>query len=170
MRSKTTRCWINLLIHLALVRACQHSNPHRHPGGTEHAIVHPFDAGNHSFSTLLGRSLSGGGRPDNLRCGTPNPTQHAVQKSMELVERWKSRSQGRNLAVENVTVKVYWHVMKMGDTKVLGAWSTKHVRRSIAKANHHFRRSPFRFMLAGVTQTMKPSWFKCKDDNYETGE
>jgi hypothetical protein len=69
-----------------------------------------------------------------------------------------------------LTVKVWWHVMKAGNTPRFGAWTRAQAAKSVQLANRYFAGSPFRFVLAGVTQSVNAEWFQCKfDDDYATG-
>jgi hypothetical protein len=130
-------------------------------------------------------------RPARRSCGVPDPTTEEVDASMMVLDEWERSNPGRRLAIHRMmqeantteaaaaaaaagqqilTVKVWWHVMRAGNTPALGAWTRAQVVASINLANQYFATSPFRFQLAGITQTRNVEWFQCKfDEDYATG-
>lgn len=125
-------------------------------------------------------------RPAQRSCGVPDPTPEAVETSMMVLDEWERSNPGRRLAIHrmmqegnasavagqrNLTVKVWWHVMRAGNTPALGKWTRAQVVASINYANQYFANSPFRFQLAGITQTLNAKWFACPyEESYATGE
>jgi hypothetical protein len=72
--------------------------------------------------------------------------------------------------VKNMVVKVYWHVMRVGNTPQLGMWTKAQAKRSVQLANLYFAHSPILFKLMAITQTINADWFQCKyDKDYATG-
>lgn len=83
-----------------------------------------------------------------------------------------ARSQARNrqgVIADNTTanvyspIKVYWNVMKAGETAKLGAWNQSSTDLVIAGLNKIYNNTPFQFTLAGMTQTTNAGWFNCTD-------
>jgi hypothetical protein len=72
--------------------------------------------------------------------------------------------------VKSMVVKVYWHVMRAGNTPQLGMWTKAQAKRSVQLANLYFAHSPILFRLMAMTQTINADWFQCKyDKDYATG-
>jgi hypothetical protein len=72
--------------------------------------------------------------------------------------------------VKNMVVKVYWHVLRAGNTPQLGMWTKAQAKRSVQLANLYFAHSPILFKLMALTQTINADWFQCQyDKDYATG-
>jgi Pregnancy-associated plasma protein-A len=102
----------------------------------------------------------------------PSPEAEALMDAVVA-----ARSQARNggagarqgIIAENATanvyspIKVYWNVMKAGETAKLGAFNRSQADLVMAGLNQIYNNTPFQFTLAGMTQTTNANWFNCTD-------
>lgn len=157
--------WMFLVASFLGTDSCDH---HGHNKVRLENETIPF-SGEAKPEALQARSLSGN-KHTGERCGARSPTPEEAENSKQIVEDWVQNNGGRELAAQTYPIKVWFHVMKAGNTPKLGAWSRALANQAIAKVNYHYQNTPFVFTLAGMTQTTRLKWFQCPDDGYETGK
>jgi Pregnancy-associated plasma protein-A len=100
----------------------------------------------------------------------PSPEAEALMDAV-VAARSEARNDGarQGILAENVTdnvyspIKVYWNVMKAGETAKLGAFNRSQADLVMAGLNQIYNNTPFQFTLAGMTQTTNANWFNCTD-------
>jgi hypothetical protein len=97
----------------------------------------------------------------------PSPEGEMLMDSVAAARKQARSGARQGIIAENGTanvyspIRVYWNVMKAGETAKLGAWSTTDANLVMAGLNEIYNNTPFKFTLAGVTQTTNANWFNC---------
>lgn len=119
---------------------------------------------------LLAPALLASAQDGGRKCGAAEVSETTASRVDGVARRvLNGRTARANLQFArpagSVTVRVYFHVLRAGNAAADGNVSDRMIADQIAVLNNSFsgatggEATPFRFELAGITQSTKPEWF-----------